>query len=320
MSTGKVIVLSGGVGGAKLVLGLAHAMAPEDLIAITNTGDDFTHYGLRICPDTDTVLYTLSGLADRQKGWGRANETWTFMEALGSLGGEQWFNLGDGDLALHVLRTDLLNKGETLSSVIAGIARSLAIKPAILPMCDQTVSTIVDTPDGKLGFQDYFVREQCRPRAIGFEFQGIQNARPNPALVEALAGTPAAIIIAPSNPFVSVDPILSLPGMREALRDCGAPIVAVSPIVGGRAIKGPAAKMMSELGLQVSATEIARRYANFIDLLIIDEQDINCTDAIVESGVNVLAAPAIMTSLADRIALAKTTLEAARRLRGNIKR
>ena len=320
MKAGKVIALSGGVGGAKLVLGLSKVLPPEQLIVVTNTGDDFTHYSLRICPDTDTVIYTLADLADKNKGWGRADETWTFMQALGAMGGEQWFNLGDGDLALHVLRTHQLNKGATLSAVTAHISKALNIKVTILPMSDEPVATMVDTPNGKLAFQDYFVRQRCAPQVTGFTFDGIEVAAPNPALAEVLGSDPAAIIIAPSNPFVSVDPVLAIPGMRQMLRDCTAPIVAVSPIVNGDALKGPAAKMMAELGLQVSAIEIARHYQGFIDALVIDEQDSKCAQAVSDLGIKPVCAPTIMTDLADRIALAKTTLEVAAGMHGSVTR
>ena len=233
MSERPVIALSGGVGGAKLVLGLAHVLPGDRLTVVTNTGDDFDHLGLRICPDTDTVLYTLSGLADPDKGWGRAGETWTFMRALAALGGEDWFSLGDGDLALHVLRTHRLSEGASLGEVTAEVADVLNIAPMILPMSDQPVATHVNTPDGQLAFQHYFVRERCAPVVTGFEFKGVDAAKPNPELVQQLETGPEAIIIAPSNPYISVDPILGLPGLWAMLRACGAPIIAISPIVGG---------------------------------------------------------------------------------------
>ena len=320
MSTGKIIALSGGVGGAKLVLGLSHVVPGHDLIVVTNTGDDFDHLGLRICPDTDTVLYTLGGLADPDKGWGRIDETWTFMASLGALGGPDWFNLGDGDLALHVFRTDRLRAGDTLGKVTADVARNMGIGAAILPMCDQPVATMVDTPQGRLAFQEYFVRDRCAPAVTGFEFSGVAEARPNPAIVDALADQPTAIIIAPSNPYVSVDPILAVPGMRDLLRGCGAPIIAVSPIVGGAAIKGPAAKMMAELGKTASALEIARHYLGFADGFIIDEQDAELASEIEEVGMQVRVLPTIMTNLATRIELAENAVEYANQLSGSVER
>ncbi len=320
MSSNRIITLSGGVGGAKLVLGLAHALPAERLLVVTNTGDDFNHLGLSICPDTDTVLYTLSGLANPEQGWGRVNETWTFMQTIRDLGGSDWFNLGDGDVALHVLRTCKLAEGATLTEVTRDIAHSLNIDVPIIPMCDQSVSTMVKTPDGLLPFQDYFVRDRCAPIVNGFLFEGIEAARPNPVLMSALTEEPSAIVIAPSNPYVSVDPILGIPDMRDLLRKSGAPIIAVSPIIGGQAIKGPAAKMMGELGLTASAVEIARHYKDFIDALIIDEEDSELAPAIAEMGIEVEVAPTLMKSLDDRIDLANLTLSVAARLNGGVER
>ncbi len=315
MSERPIIALSGGVGGAKLVLGLSHLLPGSLLTVVTNTGDDFDHLGLRVCPDTDTVLYTLSGLADPEKGWGRAGETWTFMRALSALGGEDWFSLGDGDLALHVLRTHRLAAGASLSEVTAEIADILKIAPMILPMSDQPVATHVDTPDGQLAFQHYFVRERCAPVVTGFTFKGVEAAPPHPELVQQLEAGPEAIIIAPSNPYISVDPILGLPGLRAMLRASGAPIIAISPIVGGAAIKGPAAKMMAELGIEVSALGVAQHYQGLIDGLIIDERDRDLAGCIAEIGVKVLIAPTMMVDLETRIELARQTLAFASDLR-----
>lgn len=320
MTGGTVIALSGGVGGAKLVLGLAHVLPSDRLLVVTNTGDDFDHFGLRICPDTDTVIYTLSNLADPERGWGRVDESWNFMKVVTDLGGEDWFNLGDRDLALHVLRTQRLKAGASLSAVTADIAENLGIAVPIVPMCDEPVATMVDTPQGRLAFQQYFVRERCAPRVTGFEFEGIDAARPAPALAEAISAEPGAIILAPSNPFVSVAPILTVPGMQRLLRNCGAPIVAVSPIVGGRALKGPAAKMMDELGTPASALEIARHYTDFIDGLVIDETDANLAPAIEDLGIQAHIAPTIMRSLDDRIDLARQTVDFASRLRESVRR
>lgn len=320
MTGGTVIALSGGVGGAKLVLGLAHVLPSDRLLVVTNTGDDFDHFGLRICPDTDTVIYTLSNLADPERGWGRVDESWNFMKVVTDLGGEDWFNLGDRDLALHVLRTQRLKAGASLGAVTADIAENLGIAVPIVPMCDEPVATMVDTPQGRLAFQQYFVRERCAPRVTGFEFEGIDAARPAPALAEAILAEPGAIILAPSNPFVSVAPILTVPGMRMLLRNCGAPIVAVSPIVGGRALKGPAAKMMDELGTPASALEIARHYTDFIDGLVIDETDANLAPAIEDLGIQAHIAPTIMRSLDDRIDLARQTVDFASRLRESVRR
>ena len=310
----QIIALSGGIGGAKLVLGLSKVLPAQELLVVTNTGDDFDHFGLRICPDTDTVLYTLSGLSDPVKGWGRVDETWTFMQAVQDLGGQSWFNLGDGDLALHVLRTERLNSGMSLTEVTAELATAMGIDVPIVPMSDQSVGTVVHTPEGQLAFQHYFVRDRCVPQVTGFEFSGIDSATPNPILLEALDNDPGAIVIAPSNPFVSVDPILELPGLRARLKTSDAPIIAVSPIVGGQAIKGPAAKMMSELGKDVSALGVARHYQGLIDGLVIDEQDRELQTEIEDLGMAVTVAPTIMHDLATRIALAQVTLEFAEQL------
>lgn len=320
MSFNRIIALSGGVGGAKLVLGLAHVLPPERLLVISNTGDDFDHYGLRICPDTDTLLYTLSGLADPARGWGRANETWNFMSALRELGGDDWFNLGDGDLALHVMRTNRLSNGATISEVTNEIATSLGIKVQIMPMSDQPVATIVKTRRRELAFQEYFVRERCSPTVTGFKFENIAAANPNPALVESLHETPAGVVIAPSNPFVSIDPILAVPGMQKLLRNSGAPIIAVSPIICGKAVKGPAAKMFKELGKKASALEIARHYQGFIDGLIIDESDANQASDISSLGIQVVIAATLMLDLSNRIDLAKVVIDFANQLSGEIKR
>ena len=272
--TGRVIVLTGGVGGAKFVLGLYRLLDPALITAIVNTGDDFEHLGLRITPDIDTLLYTLSGKSDEVRGWGRADETWTFMEALRSLGGEDWFRLGDGDLALHVERTRRLALGETLSAVTAAFACGWGLDCEILPMTDAPVSTWVETDIGPLPFQRYFVERQCAPVVSGIRFEGADDARLAPGIVERLTGEDVrAVFIAPSNPFLSIDPILAVPGMRGALAATSAPVVAVSPLVGGEAIKGPTRKLMDELGVPATPAAIATHYAGMIDALLVDERD-----------------------------------------------
>ena len=305
-----IAVLSGGVGGAKLVLGLAHVTAPERLFVVANTGDDFQHLGLHIAPDIDSVVYALADLADKERGWGRSGETWTFMKALGGLGGEDWFNLGDGDLAMHVERTRRLTAGESLTEATAGLCAALGVKARILPMTDDVVATIVDTPGGALAFQHYFVRDRCEPTVTGFRFQGIADARPNPVMMRELEnGGISAVLIAPSNPFVSVDPILGLPGLRGALKAVRGPRVAVSPIVGGAAIKGPAAKMMAELGAPVSGAGIARHYVGFVDAMVIDEVDRTQEAEIRALGMDVLVTQTVMRTLDDRKALANACLD-----------
>ncbi|MDC1264896.1 2-phospho-L-lactate transferase [Amylibacter sp.] len=306
--TGKVITLSGGVGGAKLVLGLSHIVMGGDLVVACNTGDDFDHLGLRVCPDIDSILYSLSGLSDQQRGWGRRDETWTFMSALGDLKAPNWFNLGDGDLATHVFRSDLLRQGQLLGAVTAELALRLGITATICPMSDDPVATIVQTPEGELAFQHYFVREQCKPSVTGFRFEGLNTASLNGTVADALNDNPRAIIIAPSNPYVSVDPILHIPGMMDALIAADAPIVAVSPIVGGQALKGPAAKMMAELGIDVSVLGIARHYHELLDGLIIDQIDANLAPKIEAMGLKVHVTQTIMSDLKSRIDLASATL------------
>jgi LPPG:FO 2-phospho-L-lactate transferase len=323
---GLVLALSGGIGGAKLALGLYRILPPGALTVVANTGDDFAHLGLAISPDTDTLLYTLAGLDDPERGWGRRDETWTFMKALESFGGETWFNLGDGDLATHVERTRRLAAGEALSEITDDFRRRLGIEARLLPMTDDPVRTRLRTPtlpspasgggvgrgpERWLDFQDYFVRRRCTPVVREIAFAGADRARPQPEFMRALADESLkAVVICPSNPFISIDPILALPGVREALRGCAAPVVAVSPIIGGRAVKGPTAKMMAELGLPVDAAAVARHYGDILDLYIADESD---AGDVLDLGIPVVFARTLMVSLEDREALAQTVLEAAGR-------
>ena len=310
---GPVLALSGGVGGAKLALGLYRVLPRGRLTVVANTGDDFEHLGLAVSPDLDTLLYTLSGKANPELGWGRRDETWTFMAALEQLGGETWFRLGDGDLATHIERTRRLATGETLSAVIDDFRRRLGIAARLLPMSDDRVRTRLATDGGWLDFQDYFVRLRCAPVVTRFEFAGAESARPNGDFIAALADPQLrAVVICPSNPFISVDPILALPGVREALRNCRAPVVAVSPIIAGKAVKGPTAKMMAELGLPVDAASVARHYRDFLALYIADEAD---RDTLTALELPVVFARTLMVDLEDREQLARTVLEAADRLR-----
>src|SRR5260221_2601957 len=269
-----VVALSGGVGGAKLALGLYRILPPDALTVIANTGDDFEHLGLAISPDLDTLLYTLSGQDNPELGWGRRGETWTFMAALEALGGETWFRLGDGDLATHVERTRRLKAGESLSAIIDDFRRRLGIAARLLPMSDDPVRTRLRTPEGWLDFQDYFVRLRCAPVISELAFEGAETARPYPDFLATLADPDLrAIVICPSNPFISIDPILAVPGIRAALRDCHAPVVAVSPIIGGKAVKGPTAKMIEELGLPIDAAAVAGPYRDFPALYTPHEGD-----------------------------------------------
>jgi len=301
----KVTVLTGGVGGAKLVLGLTAILPPETITAIVNTGDDFVHLGLPVSPDIDTLLYTLSGKSDLERGWGRGGETWSFMAALRELGGPGWFNLGDGDLALHVMRLAAFARGETLSQVTAAFAEAWGLTCAILPMSDDRVATLIDTDEGRLSFQDYFVGRQCAPTLMGVTFAGAQAARPGPGVLDAIAHADR-ILVAPSNPWLSVDPLLAVPGLREALTAAKAPVVAVSPLIAGQAVKGPTAKLMAELGLPLTNASIARHYAGLIDGLLIDSGD----DA---AGVEVPVgrAATLMRTLDDRRRVARAALDLA---------
>ena len=307
--TGHVVALCGGVGGAKLAHGLALALPPDKLSVIVNTGDDFQHLGLHISPDLDSVMYALAGLSDPIRGWGRRDETWAFMEALEDLGAETWFRLGDRDLAVHVERTRRLAQGATLSEVTAHLCNALAIAVRVVPMSDDPVRTRVLTADGWLDFQEYFVRRQCAPAVRDFLFAGAETARAQPHALAALERRDLrAIVICPSNPFVSVAPILAVPGVARAIRESSAPVLAVTPIIGGQAIKGPAAKMMAELGLDVSGVAVARRYAGLIDGFVIDRVD-PTPDAI--EGITFFSAATLMNTVDDRLQLARAVLRAA---------
>ena len=312
----SVLALSGGIGGAKLALGLTQAMPPESLLIVGNTGDDFEHLGLHVSPDLDTLMYTLSGKADPEKGWGLASESWAFMQALEALGGETWFQLGDGDLATHVERTRRLRAGESLTEVTSDFCRCLGIVSRIVPVSDDAVRTIVETPDGDLAFQHYFVRERCQPTVSGFRFQGADAAQPNPLFWEVLRNPSLqAVVVCPSNPFLSIDPILAVRGVREALRTCSAPVIAVSPLVGGDAVKGPTAKNLRELGHPVSATTVANYYRDFLDGFVVDTRDKATVPEIEKLGLSVEVTDTLMTDLASKAALAKTVLAFAQRCR-----
>jgi LPPG:FO 2-phospho-L-lactate transferase len=308
MRDGLVVALSGGVGGAKLALGLSRVLPAHDLLIVANTGDDFEHLGLSICPDIDTLTYVLAGLDNPLTGWGRRDETWSFMETLATLGGESWFRLGDRDLALHVERTRRLGAGETLSHITTDVCRRWGIAQRVLPMSDDKVRTRVRSDDGWIDFQDYFVRQQCRPVVRELAFEGVSKARPQPDVMAALKGKVRAVVICPSNPFISIEPILAVPGLRDAIADCAAPVVAVSPIVGGRAVKGPTAKMMQELGLSVSARTAAQRYGKLLNGYVVDPAD---AEAVHGLDAAVKVTPTLMTDLATREALARAVLELA---------
>ncbi len=307
----QVVVLTGGVGGAKLVLGLAQIMPPERIIAIVNTGDDFHHLGLRVSPDIDTLLYTLAGKANPAQGWGREGESWSFMEVLRSLGGEDWFLLGDGDLALHVLRTARLVGGDTLSTISQGFAQAWGVRVNMLPMSDDPVSTHLSTDEGDLPFQRYFVERRCAPVVRSVRFEGAAEAAAAPGVVESILDADTrAILIAPSNPYLSIDPILALLDIRAALVAAKAPVVAVSPIVGGQAVKGPTAKLMEELGVAITPGAIAEHYADIIDAILVDERD-----PVPDLKIAHTSADTLMVTLADRARVAQSALELADRLK-----
>jgi LPPG:FO 2-phospho-L-lactate transferase len=302
----RVAALAGGVGGAKLAYGLAQLLPPPDLTIIVNTADDFEHLGLRISPDLDTVCYTLAGIANPRTGWGRAHETWNTMAALEELGAPGWFRLGDKDIATHLRRTLLLRQGERLSGVVRRLCASWKIDHLVLPMTDEAVSTIVETDVGALAFQEYFVHRQCNPRVRGFRFDGIESALPGPHVIDAIKAA-EFIIICPSNPWVSIAPILAVGGIRAAL--AGSRVVAVSPIIGGRALRGPAAKMYSEMGIEPSALAVAAHYQDLCAGFVLDNSDAGLESAVFDMGMRPLVTNTIMRSPEDRTRLAENVLD-----------
>ncbi|MBV9511045.1 MAG: 2-phospho-L-lactate transferase [Caulobacteraceae bacterium] len=318
-STGKggTLCLTGGVGGAKLVLGLYRALPPEELVVAINTGDDFTHWGLEIWPDFDTTLYVLSGLSDYVRGWGRVDETWECLKAMGALGGETWFQLGDRDLSTHITRTNALRAGLTPGEVGQRLAAALGIETQLVPAAETPIRTIVETPDGDLAFQDYFVRLRAEPRVTGLRYEGVGEARPSAPLAEALADPDLrGVILAPSNPLLSTPPVLEIAGVRAALAGLKAPVVAVTPIIGGAAVKGPSAKIMAELGLEVTPVAVARLYRDFLDGFVIDETDAHMADEVRALGLECHVAQTLMRTEDDKIALARETLAFVDRLAG----
>jgi LPPG:FO 2-phospho-L-lactate transferase len=313
---GKVLALTGGVGGAKLARGLAAVLAKGQLSIVANTGDDFDYWGLRVCPDLDSVMYALADLNDQKRGWGVRDESWRTQTAMHRLGGDEWFQIGDQDLATHLLRTQGLATGDTLTSITAQMCRRLGIAQQLLPMAEQTVSTKVNTDKGWLEFQEYFVRDQCEPEIRELAFAGIENAQLNPAVAELLSSDELeVIIICPSNPFVSIDPILSIPGCRQMLKNAAAPVIAISPIVAGRAIKGPAAKMMRELNMPITAAAVASYYGDLLDGYVLDELDTEQADEVAALGIDVCIAPSMMGDLDSKIRLAEAVLDFSRRVK-----
>lgn len=304
----RIVVLTGGVGGAKFVLGLQHCEEISKITAIVNTGDDFRHLGLHVSPDIDTLLYTLSGLANVTLGWGREGESWNFMAVLKGLGGPAWFNLGDGDLALHILRSTRLAQHETLSAITSDFAQALGIKATILPMSNAAVSTVLETGSGLLPFQNYFVEQQCRPVVRSIRFEGAETANAAPGVIEAIQAADA-IFIAPSNPYLSIDPILAISGISDALKNARAPVIVISPLVGGKAVKGPTTKLMAELGINPDNDSIAAHYGAIANGLLHDHGDVP------PAHLTARAAATLMTSVDDKRRVAQAALAFARELR-----
>ncbi len=302
-----IIALAGGVGGAKLAQGLAAALPADELTLVVNTGDDFNHLGLAISPDIDTVMYTLAGINNKETGWGMEGETWEFMKALERLGGEHWFRLGDRDIATHIDRTHRLKKGQTLSSITKMQSQMLDIKHTIVPMSDEAVPTIVHTTEGPLAFQDYFVRMRSEPKVVRIEYQGATETKPGNDFLRALdQPNLTAIVICPSNPFLSIAPIVNLSGIKEYLKKRKIPVVAVSPIIGGKAVKGPAAKIMNELGMDVSAVGVAKYYGDLIDGIVIDTVDEKFGGMM---GIECCVTPTMMYDVSASTQLAKTVID-----------
>lgn len=304
----RVTAFAGGTGAAKFLRGLASCVNPRDLTVIGNTGDDVEIWGLHVSPDLDAVTYALTGRLDVERGWGHANESFNALAAMGGLGGETWFRLGDRDLATHIYRTRALRAGVTLTAVTNAIGQALGLRVRLLPMSDDPVRTRIQTPDGWLSFQHYFVREGARPQMIGIDYAGAEKAASGPEVLEAIR-TANAVVVCPSNPITSIGPILSVPGIRQALHETNAVVAAVSPIVGGSPVSGPAGRLMSACGLPVSATGIARAYAPWLDLLVCDRRDAKEAHAIMELGAEPVFTETIMTDREREIALAHRVIE-----------
>ena len=303
----KIIALAGGVGGAKLAHGLAQIILPENLTIIVNTGDDFEHLGLSISPDLDTVCYTLAGLENPLTGWGRLDESWQVFDNVAMLGGPDWFRLGDRDLGIHLERTRRLRNGDSLSQITNDFCKAWGVGHSILPMTDDSLHTIVNTEgQGELSFQEYFVHQGCEPTVTGFRFEGAENALPAPGVIEAIANADA-VVFCPSNPWVSIDPILAVAGIKSACKS--KPIIAVSPIIGGKALKGPAAKMYLELGIQPSVLAIAEHYQEILSGLVFDQIDAETEPAIKALGLKTFVTDTIMQDAKGRYRLAKDVLD-----------
>lgn len=305
----SVAVLAGGVGAARFLEGLVRVVPAKNVTVIGNTGDDLELHGLTICPDLDTVTYALAGLSDPERGWGLANESFHALDALRKFSEDTWFQLGDRDLATHIFRSSMLRSGFPLSEAIARVTRALGAASVILPMSDNPVRTWLDTDIGQLDFQTYFVKNRAEPDVRGVEFVGAKEAAPAPGVLEAIMRADA-VIIAPSNPIISVGPILAVPGIRDALRETLAPVVAISPIVGGQAVKGPAAAMMTSLGHGASATAVANLYRDFLNVFVLDEVDVDSKAAVEKLEMRAVVCPTMMTGMAEKKALARVVMGA----------
>jgi LPPG:FO 2-phospho-L-lactate transferase len=303
-----VVLLAGGVGGAKLAVGLAGTLPPEALTVIVNTGDDLEHLGLSVSPDVDTVMYSLAGLANPQTGWGVDGDTFQVMEMVSRYGGPDWFRLGDRDLGTHVMRTFWLGQGERLTVITRWLCEALGVRPSVLPMTDGRVRTMVETDMGWLSFQEYFVREKWQPAVHRLRYEGAETAHPSPE-VEAALQSATLVVFGPSNPFLSIDPILAVAGIRALLESSPAPCVAVSPIVSGQALKGPAARLMAGFGVEVSPVGIAKHYRNLVDGIILDTTDAGLISRVEQMGIKASAQQTVMNTLADKTALAQSLLK-----------
>ena len=304
-----ITALAGGVGASKFLEGLTRAMPPEEISIVVNTGDDIEIFGLYIAPDLDIVTYTLAGLVNRETGWGLAGDTFDCLEMLARYGGERWFNLGDRDLATHILRTALLRQGHTLSEVAERVRQSLGVRSRILPMTDAHVPTTILTDEGPLHFQEYLVKRRTQPEVTGIRFENVASARPAPGVAEAILGA-EAVIVCPSNPLISIGPILAVPGVRELLKETAAAVVAISPVVGGASLKGPTDRMLAQLGMEVSAAQVARLYADLLDLYVIDGRDAAARGEIEQLGLKVLVTQTVMSGPEEKLALARAVLQA----------
>lgn len=304
----KIVALAGGVGASKFLLGLSHVMDPRELTIIVNTGDDIVLHGLAISPDLDIVTYTLAGVVNSETGWGFAGETFHALEQLSQFGSPSWFHLGDRDLATHIHRTAMMRSGASLSDTTESIRQALGVEARILPMCDQPVPTMIQTPEGRLNFQEYLVQRRAEPVVLGISFEGVEQARPARDVLESLEHA-VGIVICPSNPLISIGPILAVPGIRDALRKRRKSVVAICPIVGGKSLKGPSDRMLAQLGFDVSASGVARMYQDICATFVIDPVDAGETQAIEDLGMKVVIRKTVMNTLEDKEQLARDVLE-----------